>query len=147
MNLLFSTRLLMSVKTNLMSNSGCCFLIARCFLASFCNNRPLVSMMIPLGRMKSGVYLHSNTYLMISLSYLKGTLRCSRLLATLNSNLDLKPCKALEVSVVLIGKDFFLLWFCAFDIHLHLVSVLYAEHIVTTRVTMILDERENLYST
>ena len=39
-----------------MSRSGCCFLINKCLRLSCAVNNPLVSIIIPLGNRKSGVY-------------------------------------------------------------------------------------------
>ncbi|ATI16990.1 hypothetical protein HOU26_gp31 [Escherichia phage IMM-002] len=45
--------------TNRMSSSGCCSRTSICFLRSSLSKIPLVSTMMPFGRMKSGVYLWS----------------------------------------------------------------------------------------
>ena len=51
----FLSFFLLFSNTNLMSKFGCCFLIARCFLLSNVKNLPLVSIIIPLCNIKSGV--------------------------------------------------------------------------------------------
>ena len=47
--------ILLAVNINLISSSGCCFLIAICFLLSAAKNLPFVSIIIPLFNTKSGV--------------------------------------------------------------------------------------------
>lgn len=94
-------RVLLLLNTNLMSSSGCCSLISRCLVLSLGMKRPLVSMITPLPNTKSGVYVRGLVmYLILSSSYVKGTLFFLKYAALSCSSPDLNPALSADFLIV-----------------------------------------------
>lgn len=81
------------IKQRRTSSSGCCARIRRCLVLSSLVQSPLVSTIIPFGRIKSGVYVDSFLYSIFTVSYPNLTPFRSNQLAVFASN----PERYLEV--------------------------------------------------